>query len=721
MKLRVALTIFLLGLTTIATAQNKYISKARSSYVAQKYCDGIKACKLAYEKVVRKGKTAKKLKGEMAYKTAECYRFTEQYREANEWFKKAILLDYQDVLPEVYLYNAEMLRMMADHEKAIEQYKLYLDIVPNSDVAQVGIKSCEMNKEFIAEKTRHIVKNQAQINSGQFDMSPVIGDRKGIKVYFSSNKQGVITGKKTDPRTCEPYMNIWFSELDKKGNWTAPKPVMGDSINTQEQNEGTIAFDSRFKKMFFTRCPSSKKKNLGCEIWMSEAKNKNEWKKPEKVVGIKPNDTVSVGHPCTADGKYMIFASDMAGGYGGKDLWYTTYDKKTNTWSTPKNMGPEINTKGNELFPSFGLDGGLIYATDGKPGMGGLDIFKAKRVGEENKWIEPTNLGFPINSQNNDYALVEVTDRLGYFTSERKSGEYGEYNPDIYSYALPPNVFTLKVNVKDIEGEIIEDVRVVVEGVDGSKWENYTDDEGYVFWDKRPTTDQTYGDRYINEKTSYSINIFGDEEKYLPVPEAQKITTVGLTYNQDFVVDMTMIPKNDPIRLPEVRYPVDEWTFVVDSTFNSLDSLEFVYNLLNEHPGLILELRSHTDSRGKNKQNQKLSENRAKACYNYLVDEKGIDPRRIVPVGKGEESPRKVWLKEGVYHLKRPGDEEIANYEEIVLKESYINKFKRSDEKTFKLLHQLNRRTEGAVLSQDFDPETAPQADPKLKEYVPYP
>jgi outer membrane protein OmpA-like peptidoglycan-associated protein len=423
------------------------------------------------------------------------------------------------------------------------------------------------------------------------------------------------------------------------------------------------------------------------------------------------------------DGKYLIFASDMAGGYGGRDLWYTEYDKKSDSWSTPKNMGPEINTKGNELFPSFGLDGGLIYATDGMPGMGGLDIFKAKRVGEDNKWVEPTNLGSPINGPNNDYALIEVTERLGYFTSERKSVN-GEYNPDIYSYVMPPNVFSLKVNVTNLEKEVIEDVRVVAKGTDGSTWEGYTDESGSVFWDKRPTTDATFGDRYVNEETGYAINIFGDEKKFYPVPDAQNITTVGLNYDQDFIVDMAMIPR-EPIRLPEVRYPLGKWTFVVDTTgeqpFNSLDSLEFVYNLLTEYPGLVLELSSHTDARGGDAANQKLSENRAKACYIYLVKERGVDPRRIVPVGKGERAPRTVWLKDGVYYTKKPSEDVIADYKEIVLKESYINKFKRSDKKTFTLLHQLNRRTEGAVIAQDFDPETAPPADPKNMEYVRYP
>ena len=717
MKFKIALTIFLLSVASIATAQNTAVEKARVTFASQRFCDCIDDAFTAYKKITRKGKQAKKLKGEMANMRAECYRFTEQFREANDWYATAILLDYQEIVPEIHLNKAEMLRMMTEYDLAIEQYNLYLALVPDNDMAKIGLESCERNKEFEALKTKHTIENQSAINTGEFDMAPMFGDRKGIKMYWASSRAGA-NGKGTDPRSCESFTDIWVSDLDKKGNWTAPYPVNGNDINTID-NEGTVTFDRRFKQMFFTRCPAMKKQNLGCDIWVADKKSATEWKSPTKILGLKTNDTVSVGHPATMDGKFLIFASDMAGGFGGRDLWYTQYDKKAKTWSAPVNMGPEINTKGNELFPSFGLNGELIYASDGMAGLGGLDNFKAEKVGEENKWINPTNLGSPINGPSNDYALIEVTPRLGYFTSERKS-EHGEYNPDIFSYVMPPNLYTLKVNVTELGNKaIIEDVRVAVVGTDGSRWEGFTDDKGSVFWDKRPAEDPKFGWRYINEEVAYSINIFGDEKEFYPVPDAQKISTIGLDYPQDFVVDMVMIRK-EPIRLPEVRYALNSWKLLVDSTINSPDSLLFVYELLEKFPGLVLELSSHTDSRGSNVQNKKLAINRARACYKYLVEEKGVDPRRIVPVGKGEESPRTVWLKGGVYTVVKPIEEVADQYEIIVLKESYINSFRR-DKVKFEMLHQLNRRTEGAVLELNFDPTLAPAADVKYLKYVKYP
>ena len=185
MKIKIALTIFLLSLAAVSQSQNNAVSRARVTFASEQYYNGIKDCSVAYGKITRKGKQAKKLKGEMAYKTADCYRFTNQFREANEWFSKALLLDYEGEEADVYLKNAEMLRMMTEYEKAIEQYELYLAIVPDRDLAKVGIESCKKSKEFIATKTKHVIENQTAINTDQFDMAPMFGDRKGNRMSCS--------------------------------------------------------------------------------------------------------------------------------------------------------------------------------------------------------------------------------------------------------------------------------------------------------------------------------------------------------------------------------------------------------------------------------------------------------------------------------------------------------------------------------------------------------
>ncbi|MFK7786159.1 MAG: OmpA family protein [Crocinitomicaceae bacterium] len=706
MKINVVLTLLLLCVSSLTFAQNKAIIKANDAYIRQNYCDAAELCKTAYAKITRKGKGAQKKKADMSFKTAECYRNTERYRDANEWYDRAILLEHYEDEPLVYLYNADMLLKMREFEKAKENYQKYKDLVPGDARANAGIESCDNNKVYIAEKKPYVIENQTAINKPEFDMSPMFGDRKSTKLYFGSSRVGA-TGKEVNPRSCEPYMDLWISELDKKGNWTEPYKVVGEGINTQD-DEGTVCFDSRNKLMFFTRCPSVKKQNLGCDIWMSEAKGKKEWKEPTKLK-LKPNDTVSVGHPCTADGKYLIFASDMPGGYGGRDLWYTTYDRKTDSWAVPKNMGPEINTKGNELFPTFANNGDLLYSTDGRPGLGGLDIFRATKVGEENKWENPKNVGSPINGENNDFGMIEASEdgRFGYFTSERK-GPNGENIPDIYSYEQPPYLYSLKVTAQDLgDGRApLEGALITVSGP-GGNWSGITEEDGTIFWDKKPA-----GDRYINESSDYTMKIAKDG--YYEDSIGMQLTTNGVDYDQDFVMNMGLFPIK-PIRLPEVRYVLNKWEFINDETCMSKDSLEFVVEILNENPRLVLELSSHTDSRGRNDRNQILSENRARACYKYLVEERGIDPRRIVPVGKGEESPRTVYEENGEYHAsQRQGGVPT------VLKEAYINAYRRPNKELFEALHTMNRRTEGAVFSLDFDAETAPPADPKFLTYLKY-
>lgn len=695
MNVKTLIFLTFVGLSGPLVAQNKYIKEANTKYINENYAEAAEKCALAYTKIAKKSKSALKAKGDMAFKTAESYRKIEHIKEANEWYERAILLKFQQVEPTVLLYNADMLMQMGEFKKAAENYSAYKALVPDDERADAGLESVQKAEDFKENRTRHVVTNIEKLNLDGFEMAPMFVDKKDTKVAFSSSRASS-TGDDKDPRSGEKYMDIYVSALDKKGNWTEPQLIDAEGVNT-EDNEGTICIDSRGKTMFFTRCPNIKKQNLGCDIWMSEAKGSG-WGEPVKLA-LKPNDTVSVGHPCVSDdGKYLIFASDMdgPGAMGGRDLWWTKYDKKADAWTTPVNMGPEINTKGDELFPSFGMNGDLIYASNGLPGMGGLDLFRAAKVGEEYKWENPTNFGSPINSLFNDYALIEATNRKGYFTSERKGSKGDNYKPDLYQYELPPNIFDLKVNVADLSDKTkkIEGVRVVVTGsAPGDKWEGITAKDGSVFWDKKPN-----GDRFVNENSSYTINI--SKEGYHEDKNGSKFTTVGLEYNQNFIVDMALLPKK-PIRLPEVRYPLAQWVLLEDSTIQSKDSLEFVYNLLTEYPEMILELSSHTDPRGGAIYNQVLSENRAKACYKYLVEERGIDPRRIVPVGKGEREPAK-WDDPATPDVK----------EEIVLTEAYINQFKKTDKKKFDMLHQLNRRTEGRVISMDFDPKTTPAANP---------
>lgn len=682
MKYRFILILPILFINFFVTSQ-RYLQKAETAYKSQNFGTGIEICKTTYDKIDKKGVKAKKHKGQMAFYVAECYRQTGAIKDANEWYEKAIILQYFETEPLVLLYNAEVLKMMGEIEKAIKNYKEFMEKNPNDQRGSLGLETCEKIQKWKNSNSKYIVKNESSLNKEGMDMTPVFGDKKITQLYFSSSRSGA-TGGEVDPRSGEVYMDIWMSELDKNGNWAEPIVVPGE-INTTD-NEGSISFDGRYKTMFFTRCPNEKKKSLGCEIWKSDAKGKGEWNTPTKLILIT-GDSVTVGQPCSSDdGKAIIFVSDLPGGYGGRDLWYSTYNKKEDSWSQPINLGSDINTLGNEMFPTFSLNGDLYFSSDGHSGLGGLDLFIAKKTDNPFQFESPINLGAPLNSINNDYALIEYTDKKGYFTSERKNNNGGsDFDADIYSYELPPSLFDLKIYVSEIgqKQNKISDVLVKVIGSDGSSWEGYTNDQGFIFWDKKPN-----GDRYINENISYEILV--SKDGFQENIKKAKISTENLKDNQTFAIEMGLLPINvKPIRLPEIRNIFNSHELLVNDEINSKDSLNFVYDLLMEYPTMVLELSSHTDSRGNEVSNQDLSERRARECVRYLVEEKGLNPNRLKPVGKGEMEPA-TWINP-------------ETGEKITLTESFINQFKSKDKNKFEYLHSLNRRTEGKVISMDFE------------------
>ena len=236
------------------------------------------------------------------------------------------------------------------------------------------------------------------------------------------------------------------------------------------------------------------------------------------------------------------------------------------------------------------------------------------------------------------------------------------------SYSVPPNLFDLRVIVHEFGSpkDRIEGATVTV-SVDGDAWDGLIDEKVQTIkWDIK--SGKT---RYILDDQEYSINAI--KEDYLVNKESAIISTVGLKESQSFIVEIELV--HIETRTPEVRYPLNEWTLLMDETCMSKDSLLFLSDLLTSHPTITIDLFSHTDSRSSARYNQVLSENRAKAVYKFLVEEKGIDPRRIQPIGKGEAEPA-TWTDE--------------NGKEIVLTEKYINKFRSSDKAKFEMLHQTN-------------------------------
>lgn len=685
----------------MAFAQPAAVFKADAAFKSGKYFEAADLAVKAYEKISPKNDKALALKSELAYKAAYSFEKAYDNDKAIDWYQRAIDLKHYQQNPYVYFRLGSAYKLKGDYDKAKTNYESFLKLVPNDKQAENAVASLKDAVFMKDNRSRYTVKSELKINTDGMEMAPTVSGRRGNSIAFGSTRPAPVGGGK-DPITGEGYFNIWEVEIDRTGNWSEPKLFEADSLNT-EFNEGTIAIDGRFRTIYFTRCPSEFKKDLGCQIWTADKKGRS-FGVPTKIVfGI--SDSISVGHPLpNEDGSMLIFSSDMPGGQGGRDLWYSEYQRREKTWSTPVNLGPEINTAGDELFPTYALNGDLLFASTGHKGLGGLDIFRAAKTEEAMKFGAPENLGTPINSDANDYHLTEVDKRNGYFTSNRKGSKGTRSLPDIWSYMLPPNIFDLKVIVAEIggasriDGAIVEVTEIPQEVAEGEEkkdtvvFKGTTNAKGEIFWDKKPD-----GDRFINEDRDYMIKIL-PKEGFHESNFVEEFSTVGLEYDQNFILEMSLLPKT-PIVLPEVRYALGSANLqIIEGEINSKDSLNYVFEMLEEYPGMVLKLVSHTDARGSATANAALAKRRAQSCVDYLVKEKGVDPARLVPSGQGESSPRIVFLQDGKYFAKKPDGE----FQAVELTESYINQFKTSNKEVFEQLHQFNRRTEGEVMRMDY-------------------
>ncbi|MEM9025039.1 MAG: tetratricopeptide repeat protein, partial [Bacteroidota bacterium] len=362
----------------------------------------------------------------MLFQIAECYRFTEDASQAESWYKKAIAAGYDDNA--AILYMADAIRIQGRYDEALVEYNKFLKAAPGDKRGESGAKACEKALVWTKEPTRYEVNNEVLLNSKQYDFSPLFIDKKNEEIMFTSTREGSV-GTAVDDRSGENFSDLYTSKRDKKGKWGVPGPV-AEPVNTGA-HEGSASMNARKNSLYFTRCSKEKKKIMGCQIYKAKRQGKN-WGEPE-LIDLGLNDTVRIGHPFVMNKEQtLIFAANgLPGGYGGRDLWYTTYNKKERAWGAPVNLGSEVNTSDDEMFPFVRQNGDLYFASNGHVGMGGLDIFHAKKTGEM-LWGDAQNMKSPINSPANDFGLIFEGDKnRGFFSSSREGGKGGD---DVYSF-----------------------------------------------------------------------------------------------------------------------------------------------------------------------------------------------------------------------------------------------------------------------------------------------
>ncbi len=686
-----ALTLGLsLLLVVIVFAQKDYTKEADVAWKSESYFTAVDLYKKAYTKEKKKTEKIR-----IIYRIGECYRLIVNPEMAIEWYLKSEKAKYGDEEPKLFLHLAETHQLLGKYSEAKDYFKMYKDKVPSDPEGDKGFKACEKAEKWTEKPTAYIVENESQLNSKQYDYSPTLLGRKKDEMIFVSSRPGTM-GNDIDSRSGESFTDLFYSEQDRKGKWSIAKPL-AQPLNT-EFNEGSATITYRDKQIYYTHCPLQKNKSSNCQIWRA-TKRATDWVEPEKMEFF--DDSVTVGHPAmSAKDEIMVFSSDAPGGKGGKDLWMVVWDDDSKAWGTPQNIS-SVNTPEDEMFPFIKADGTLYFASNGHLGMGGLDMFKAEQTGK-NQWGKVENLRFPLNSPSHDFGIVFNGNRdRGFFTSNRAGGKGGD---DIYSFKLPPIIYALQGTIKDVDcKKPISGALVKLIGTDGSSVESITDAQGAYKFEKKENEE-----RYIQENTSYTIvvsksskakNIATDCEStdfkkrgYL-AGKGQE-TTVGIEKSTAFVHDFELQCSNcGEIKFSTVLYELAKSELMVTPKVNSKDSLNDLYQILIENPNTVIELLAHTDARGGDAANMKLSQERAQSCVDYLIS-KGIAADRLVAKGLGETSPLRI----------------IKNGQTVVYDEAFINSLSTKEEK--EAAHQANRRTVFSILRDDYVP-SAPPATPE--------
>lgn len=683
---KVLIAIFcVLLITTNLNAQRNYTQEADVAFRLENFADAVELYKKSYSKV--KVKTEK---SRIIFQLAECYRLTNETRKAESFYKKSIKTKYPDAIQ--YLHYADMLRIRGKYEEALEQYKIYAEKTPKDVRGANGVVSCEIVPQWLENPSRYEITNarkmNSKINSRENDFAPAYADKKFKVVVFTSDRSDA-AGNKTDVRTGNNHSDFFFITQDRKEKWSLPKSYGEDMLNSTNVNDGAATFNKKATVIYFTRCPYKKKEKLGCQIYSARKKGRT-WGEPESLELAQ--DSFAVGHPTISkDEKVIYFASDIPGGEGGKDIWVARRTKKTKPFGRPENLGPKVNTAGDEMYPFLRNDDLIYFSSNGHVGMGGLDIYKTERLNGE--WKTPENMKHPINSSSDDFGLVfnssiqsKSEPEEGWMSSDRRgtpeTGGRAKGGDDIYYVYMPPLVFTLQGVIKDDSTLLyVAGAKVKLIGSDGTSIEGFTSSKGKYMFDKTQ----------INYNTSYDLQII--KEGYFS--GKGKTTSVALEKSKDLFLDVNLIPiPEDPFILPEIRYQTAKW----ELQDQYKDSLNDLYDILTKNPHLVVELGSHTDPRDTDIKNDTLSLKRAVSVVEYLI-EKGIAPDRMVPKGYGEREPRK--LPNG-YTYQTKDYKGISFPAGTELSEDYINSLRSKREK--EAAHQLNRRTTFRVLRTNYVP-----------------
>jgi peptidoglycan-associated lipoprotein len=567
----------------------------------------------------------------------------------------AIRYQYADSSANFWL--GSMQQKQGSYAEAIKYYKAYLASDPSNIWAQNGIQGSELAIQWRKNPTRYQVTRMEKFNSRRSEFSPMLYGSNYDQVYFASsrmkdNKISAITGLSNN--------NLFLAKQDENGNWLAPEEIE-DEVNT-EFDEGTPSFTSDGNTMYYTYCSEAPEGPRTSEIYVSTRSNAK-WGKGTRTSLVKDSVT-TLGHPSVSpDGRYLYFVSDM-GGYGGKDIFRAR--RIGNDFGPMENLGPQINTPGDELFPYVRDSVTLYFASNGHPGMGGLDLFKAS-LDTTGAW-QVENMKYPVNSMGDDFGITFAGKReKGFFTSNRNDLRGNDH---LYSFELPLITVVIEGIVSDLDEYPIEEATVRIVGRDG------LNEKVQV---RRDGTYRVELERDVSYVMMASARGFLNQNFELRTSPEEKSET--------YLVDFFLSPVYTPVVIENIFYAYDSAVLRPESR----EALDELIKMLNDNPNVTIELGAHTDRMGTEAYNEALAQRRAQAVVDYLIAG-GITPERLEARGYGKSVPKTINKKMAAeWDFLKEGD---------ILTEEFVRSLSPEQQEA---ADQINRRTEFKVLRTNYN------------------
>lgn len=539
-----------------------------------------------------------------------------RYSEAASFYRTAIRLDSLFYKP-VFFSVATVEMKSGDYQNALNHFKAYLAqdgmSEKNRAIATVNVRNCEFAVEAVKNPVPFNPESAGEgINTTDDEYWPSITADGETLIFTKQHSTG-------DNGFRNQVQEDFYVSVYSDNNWQ--KAVNAGYPLNSRLNEGAQSLSSDGNSMYFTAC--DRPSGLGsCDLYYSSYSD-GKWSDPVNLNAPVNTSGWESQPSISADGRILFFSSSRPGGLGGKDIWLTRMNDD-NTWSKPVNLGKSINTKGDEMSPFIHFDGRTLYfSSDGHPGMGGFDLFKSTMIGDTT-WSAPVNLGYPINTYNDEMGLVIGADgEKAYFSSVRdnKNGK-DIFQFDLYESARPSPVSYIKGKVYDKEtGKTIRADYELINLSDGKK----------VI---KKTTDNS-GDFLVCLPSGFNYGINVSKTGYLFYSENFMFEGVH-SLSEPFVkkINLSPIRVGEKMQLTNVFYEVDSWQLKNES----IAELDNLVNLLSANKNIVIEIGGYTDSTGSADHNLVLSEKRALAVVNYIIN-KGISSDRLKYKGYGNTDP----------------------------------------------------------------------------------